>query len=95
MDLIKKANVELFARMCELITESRADHFKIIGYKSVKQRLVLYFRDCAQVYEFSLYFDWDEKTYEVEKTDAFYTNDYDFIDHVRQFEIDMNLEQPE
>lgn len=90
----EKYTTELLSRMAVLISNSRCSKYKIMGYKYVESRLILYFKDCAQVYDFDIHTDFDTKTYEI-TVKKFYTADYEYIECVKRFEAEANYEKPE
>ena len=95
MDLTQQANSEIFARMLKLISESNAYTYKILGYKYLQSRLILYFHDCAQVYDFTQFVDYEKKSFVVELKNKFYTEDYEYNKQSNKFTKEYEYEKPE
>ena len=82
---------QVMARASQLIDGSQCSQFKIIGYKYLDIRVILYFHDCNQV------FDFRKMRSEVKET-SFFTVDKDHENRMiesKQFEEETNRDIPE
>jgi hypothetical protein len=81
----------VFAQIDSIIENSNASNFKILGWTHIDIRLILYFRDCKQVYEWP---------YQSTKCSMkFFTKDYDNHDEysaeLKEFTKQMEIDKPE
>ena len=61
---------KVFTDAMQIVQNSRCSTFKLMGYKHLDIRLILYFDDCHQVYDF-------EKLEDEIRTTKFFTKDQD------------------
>lgn len=82
---------EVFARVMRLVENSNCSNFKIMGYKYLDIRVILYFRDCNQV------FDYKKGEFEIEMTKFFTANKTheDFMAELGKWKEEVELDVPE
>lgn len=77
-----------FISAMEIVGNSNCSTFKLIGYKHLNVRLILYFDDCHQVFDFQN---------GVERK-SFFTKDFTHDEHlisVVKFKEEINFDKPE
>ncbi len=70
---------QVFSEMMEIVEFSNCARFKILGYKYLDIRLILYFDDCNQVFDFDK--NGEEGGYTVTK---FFTKDKSHEEHMEE-----------
>jgi hypothetical protein len=86
----KEIRAEVFRQINDIIDNANCTNFKILGYKYLNVRLVLYFTDCKQVYE------WFYQ--EITPSIKFFTKDYEdnqYNENSIKFKNDMESEDLE
>lgn len=80
----------VFEQIHKILSKSTCSNFKIIGSIYLDIRLILYFSDCREVYE------WEYKSTEYTR---FFTKDYDnhdqFIETLKEIDKQMDEDVPE
>lgn len=69
---------KVFDEAMNIVENSNCSSFKIIGYKYLDIRLILYFDDCNQV------FDFDKKGEDGYTVTSFFTNDKTHEEHMEE-----------
>ena len=91
-------NKTVMERVFEIVDNTNALCFKVMGYRFLHKRLILYFEDCKQVYDFNLMNE--EKTEKgfVGEYDekSFFTKDWDefeeYTECIKSFSIEMKVD---
>jgi hypothetical protein len=91
-------NKKVMERTFEIVNGSRAVCFKLMGYRFLYKRLILYYDDCKEVYIFRL-INVDRKNGEEEKGEyeetKFFTKSYDWVKATNEFAIEAKKEDLE
>lgn len=95
----KEVRSRIFTRSNEIVEGSNCLFYRMLGYKFLDSRLILYFHDCKEVYTFDVrHLDEKDNDFEIVET-RYWTKDYENNDErledMKSNEADYNKEKPE
>lgn len=95
----KEVRSRIFTRSNEIVEGSNCMFYRLMGYKFLDSRLVLYYRDCKEVYDFLVRrVEGKDDVFEVVES-RFWTKSYDnyeeSLEDMKANEADYDKEKPE